>query len=136
MISLEECVEERLLVRTAPSLSQAKKSMLKAGEFLKGAEKAMETGSYDLCVLGAYAAALNAALSLLTKDGYREKGHACVARYIAKNYPSLDYTKLDIYREMRHADHYQPDYMATEEDAREITTFAKAFLKGVKRLLK
>ena len=136
MISLGECVEKRLLMKTAPSRSQADKSMLKARQFLDGAEKALVARSWDICVLGAYAAAFNAALALLERDGWREKSHACVPRYLEKQYPALDWRGLDKYREMRHTGHYSPDYLATEEDARDITTFAKRFIAEVKKLLK
>ena len=136
MISFDECIEKRLLMKTAPAKSQAAKSMLKAREFLDGAENALGAGNYDLCVLGAYAAAFSAALALLVRDGYREKSHACVPRYLERAYPSLDAAGLDSYREMRHADHYRPDYMATKGDAEGIVKFAKKFIKGVKKLLK
>ena len=123
-------------MKTAPSGSQARKSILKAREFLAGAEKSLECGSYDSCVLSAYAAAFNAALALLVRDGYRERSHACVPRYLESKYLELDIAGLDRYREMRHADHYQPDYMATKSDAEEIVKFAKKFLKAVVKLLK
>ena len=83
----------------------------------------------------------HAARSILFFDGYREKSHACIARYLEEKYvknKKLDMKwieLLDHYREVRHDDQYNLSFLSTEEDAENAFKSAKDFLNTMENLL-
>jgi len=138
MISYEECVEEGLLRKIAPSPNQAKDQIDKAEILLEEAKKAVEGESPNSAIAMGYAAMFNAARALLFRDGFREKSHACVARYLEVNYHEIDDTYirlLDEYRERRHKVMYSMDYYPTLEEADRIVEFAGDFITLISKIL-
>lgn len=87
-------------------------------------------------------AMFHAARSILFFDGYREKSHACIARYLEEKYVKSQ--KLDIKwvelldhsREIRHDDQYNLSFFSTEEEAENALQSAKAFLNEIENLFK
>jgi uncharacterized protein (UPF0332 family) len=78
---------------------------------------------------------------LRLKDGYREKSHACVARYLeeiyvkAKKIDIMWVDMLDRYRDMRHDDEYNVFYFASKEDSQKLIEFASEFIDEMERLI-
>ncbi len=62
----------------------------------------------------------HAARALLLKDGFRERSHCCIARYIEEKYVNTGGLKrivvdlLDGFRELRHDDLYELDFSAAK----------------------
>ena len=88
----------------------------------------------------AYLAVFNAARSILIKDGYRERSHTCVSKYIEKHYVPQKLERkhimlLDRYRNLRHADQYDVTFYAGKEDAENMIGFAEKFLNAIKRII-
>jgi len=75
------------------------------------------------CVLVSYLAIFHAARAILFADGFREKSHFAVARYLESRYVDKGLLEekwvklLDHYREMRHQDQYSTSFFTTEEEA-------------------
>ncbi|MBI5159706.1 HEPN domain-containing protein [Candidatus Micrarchaeota archaeon] len=140
MIDLNECVEKGLIRKTVASKEQALAGLKKARVLLKEAEEDFEDERFNSTVVVAYLAILNAARAVLFRDGYRERSHACVARYLEAKYAgkiSQDCIDLlDYFRETRHEVQYESDYFAEAEAAKQIAEFAGKFIKLVEELLK
>lgn len=139
MISFEECLKAGLVRKTHPSTDQAREALAKAKESLDDAKMMHKSGRWNSVAVLSYLAMFNAARSLLFKDGYREKSHACVARYLEAKYtadfPAPQIEMLDIYREKRHDVQYSTAFHATEDDARQMIEFSEGFILSVERIL-
>ena len=69
----------------------------------------------------------HASRSILFRDGFREKSHYCLARFLENNYVKKKELEeewvimLDHYRGLRHDDQYGTDFYVTKEEAEEAT---------------
>ncbi len=139
MIDFDQCVKEGLLKRIPPSKRQADEQMKKAKVLLEEAKRSLKADAPNSAVMAAYAAILDAGRAVLFRDGYREKSHACVARYLEAKYlkelgaSSIDL--LDEYRDKRHKTQYSGDYYPTTQEAARIVSFAGDFIPKVEKLL-
>lgn len=140
-IEYSDCLRQGLLRKVIPSLKKARNGVAKANKFLEQARKAFDVEAYDSCLLTCYQAIFLSAKSVLFKDGYREKSHACVARYLEENYVKpgkLDrkwVELLDRFRDMRHDDEYNVFFMATKENCEEIIEFAEEFIAAMEKII-
>ena len=140
-IEFDDCMEQGLLRKVVASTDKAKNGIKKAERFLEQGRKAFSGGAFDSCLLTCYQAIFISAKSVLFKDGYREKSHACVARYIEEKYVKTK--KLDIkwielldrFRSIRHDDEYNVFFYATEDDCKKIIKFASEFIGAMKKLV-
>jgi uncharacterized protein (UPF0332 family) len=140
VISFDECVEQGLLRRMPPSKRQAEEQLKKAFVLLEESKKALEANLPNAAMTSAYTAALGSSRALLFRDGYREKSHACVARYLEAKYlkeiGASRISLLDEYRDRRHKTLYSGDYYPTLEEAKRVVSFAEEFLAKAEKLLK
>jgi uncharacterized protein (UPF0332 family) len=73
-------------------------------------------------------------------DGYREKSHSCIARYLEEKYVKTKKLEkkwvelLDHHREIRHNGQYDLSFSTTEEEARKAFESASEFLERMKLL--
>ena len=129
-----------MIKKSVPSKEQALASLNKAKILLKESEGDCEDERFNSVIIVAYLVLLNASRALLFKDGYRERSHACVTRYIESKYKNQvpkDYIDLlDHYRETCHEVQYEADYFAEAETAKQIIEFADKFVNLVEELLK
>jgi uncharacterized protein (UPF0332 family) len=140
-IEFEECLKKELIRKSVPSRDKAHKGIFKANKFLEQALKAFKIKAFDSCLLTYYQAVFLSAKSVLHKDGYREKSHACVARYLEEIYVNAG--KLDIkwiglldrFRDMRHDDEYDVFFMASKTHCEEIMKFADGFIRAMERIV-
>ncbi|MBI5035828.1 HEPN domain-containing protein [Candidatus Micrarchaeota archaeon] len=138
MIDFEDCLKAGFLRKIPPSPAQAKEQLEKAKVLLEEA-KTLVNKAPNAAVLTGYAAALDAARAILFNDGYREKSHACVARYLEAKY-SKEIGKnmimmLDEYRNKRHKTQYASDYYPTVQEAKRIVAFADEFISRIEELI-
>ena len=91
--------------------------------------------------MASYLVMFHSARAILFYDGFREKSHACVARYLEEKYmkPGRLEKKwielLDHSREMRHNNQYDLSFCSTEEEAKKALKTANKFLEIMKKLL-
>jgi uncharacterized protein (UPF0332 family) len=84
----------------------------------------------------------HAARSILFNDGYREKSHACIARYLEEKYVKtkrLDIRWVELLnhnREVRHDDQYNLSFFSTNKEAENAFKSAEDFLNAMEGLLK
>lgn len=132
LIDFRECMEKGLIRKTAPSREQALLALDKAEEAFGDSKANLEDGRHDATVTLAYVCLLNASKAILLKDGFQEKSHVCIIRYLeAKHLPRLGketIRALDSFRETRHDVQYSASFRASESQAKEIVGFAKSFL--------
>ena len=75
-------------------------------------------------------------------DGFREKSHFAVARYLEDKYVKKNLLEeqwvelLDHYRETRHDDQYSTSFLATEDEAGKALKSAIAFVTRISNLVK
>jgi uncharacterized protein (UPF0332 family) len=137
---LDKCFRKGLIRKVLPSKDKAFKSVSKARRWLEEANKNFDVGLFDSCLVSSYSAMFHAARSLLLRDGFREKSHYCVARYLEEKY--VDRKKLnrvvvdllDRFRELRHEDLYELDFFATKEDAEEGIKNAEIVIREIEKL--
>ncbi|MEM5843387.1 MAG: HEPN domain-containing protein [Candidatus Aenigmatarchaeota archaeon] len=138
---LEKCFEKGLIRKTLPSKEKALKSIHKARKWLEEAKKNFKFRLFDSCLVSSYSAMFHAARALLLKDGFREKSHYCLARYIEEKYintKKLNRIVLDLldrFRELRHEDLYELEFSATREDAEEAIKNAELIIKEIEKLV-
>jgi uncharacterized protein (UPF0332 family) len=115
----EDCRKRRLLRSTIPSEEKAQRSIKKAENWLEEAEKNMESGAYDSCLISSYLVMFHSARSVLIRDGVIEKSHYCIARYLEEKYMKKRLLEqkwvdiLDRFRNIRHSDQYDVSYFAS-----------------------
>ncbi|AGK61325.1 putative conserved protein related to C-terminal domain of eukaryotic chaperone, SACSIN [Archaeoglobus sulfaticallidus PM70-1] len=140
-LDFESCVRKRLLRRVTPSADKARQSMKRAERWLEEAEKSLNNELYDSCLISSYLAMFHSARAVLYRDGWREKSHFCIARYLEEMYVKKGKLErewvdlLDRLRETRHADQYDVSYFATREEAESALNIAFEFVERMEKLL-
>ncbi|MFH1752264.1 MAG: HEPN domain-containing protein [archaeon] len=137
--TFEECLNQRLLRKIKPSTKQALSQLEKAAVLLDEAKSSLETCKSNSAFIVAYTAMLDSAKAVLFRDGFREKSHACVIKYLETNYLKefgvSTIKLLDGYREKRHRVMYDGEFYADLDDATRIVNFATEFIKTVKKIV-
>lgn len=137
-----DCMREGLLRKIPPSKDKAAQSLKKAREWLKEAENSLKGDAFNSSILASYMVMFHAARMLLFLDGFREKSHACVARYLEEKYVKtgkLDkkwVELLDHNREIRHNDQYDLSFFSTKEEAENALKSSNDFLGAIDNLVK
>ena len=137
----KECIEKELLKRIPPSEENCTRSLNKAKKWLEEAEKSFENKIYQSSVLSSYLAMFHSARAILFRDGYREKSHYCVARYLEEKYVKTGKLErkwvelLDYYREMRHNNQYDLSFFVSEKEAKNSLISAREFFERMEKLI-
>ena len=138
----KDCLEKGLLRKVPASKAKAFSSIKKAEKWLEDARKSLSSEAFDSSVLASYMGFFHSARAILFIDGYREKSHACVARYLEEKYVKTNKLEkkwvdlLDHQREIRHTGQYDLSYSSTGEDAKSAIQSAAKFLERMKELLR
>lgn len=136
------CVQEGLLRKIPPSKDKAVRSLEKSKRWLEQSEKAISASAFDSSIISSYLAMFHSTRAILFLDGYREKSHACIARYLEEKYVKKNLLEttwielLDHYRELRHGDQYDLAFSATEEEAKKALESAFKFVERLEKLYK
>ena len=141
LFDYDDCLAKGLIKKTASSKDKAKQSLLVAGKWFEEAVVNASGHALRSSLLSAYLAVFHAARAILFYDGYREKSHACIARYLEANYVSKGKLEskwvqmLDHLRETRHTDQYSFDFFTSSDEVEEALGKSKAFVARMKKLL-
>jgi len=139
MIDFEECVEKGLLRRIPPSREKAIQSIEKAKQLLEEAKANLEENRTNSTIIVAYLAIFHAARAVLFKDGYREKSHECIIRYLEEKHPKKINPKqienLEKYKNERTHTQYDITYNPNEEQAEKMIKFTKQFIQNIEELV-
>lgn len=136
-----DCVREGLLRNIPPSKEKAEGSIRAANKWLEEAEKNLKNGTFNSSVLSSYLAMFHASRAVLFLDGFREKSHYCIARYLEEKYVKKKMLEskwvelLDHYRELRHDSQYDISFFASKSDAESALETAGHFAVRMKELL-
>lgn len=139
--NFKDCISKGLLRKIPSSEEKAKNSIKVAIEWLDEAEKSLAAGAINSSLLCSYLSMFHSARAILFHDGYREKSHYCVARYLEENYVKKGLLEakwvelLDHHRDLRHMSQYSVESFATGEEAENALETAKEFLERMKKLL-
>ena len=139
-MNISECFEKRLLRKTKPDLSKAKRSLEIAENKLKTAKEAFDKKLFGPTIIYGYTSMFHSSRALLYKDGITEKSHYCLVLYIrnshSKHIPPYLINSLDSYRRERHETLYGLEFIETKKDASLIIKDAKQLLEIVMKILK
>lgn len=141
VFNYNDCINEGLLRKVPPSREKAFRSVKKSEKWLKEAEKTLKSEAFDSSVLASYMVMFHSARAILFFDGFREKSHACVARYLEEKYVKTGKLEkkwvelLDHHREIRHDEQYDLSFFSTKEEAQQALKSASEFLDKMKELL-
>ena len=136
----KDCLAKGLLKKIPPSHDKAKRSIMKAQRWLDEARGTFKAKAFDSSVLSSYLVMFHAARAILFLDGFRERSHICIARYLEEKYvktKKLEKTWVDLldhYREIRHSDQYDLSFISTDSEAREALNVASRFLGRIKNI--
>ncbi len=141
VFNYDNCVKQGLLRKIPPSKDKAFRSLEKSEKWLKEAEKTLKSEAYNSSVLASYMVMFHSAIAILFFDGFREKSHFCVARYLEEKYVKTGKLEkkwvelFDHHREIRHNDQYDLSFFSTKEEAEKALKSAKEFPSRMKELL-
>lgn len=136
-----DCIKEGLLRKIPPSLENAEASIKTSQKWMAESEKDLSASAFNSALMAAYVAMFHSARAILFFDGYREKSHFCLARYIEDNYVKKGILEakwisvLDHYRDMRHDDQYSLSFFTTKKEAETALRTAKEFVERMSLLL-
>ena len=138
-LSYDECLSKGLLRKIPPSKEQGKRSFEKAQRWFDEANAILGSKAFNSSVSAAYLTMFHSSRAILFLDGFREKSHVCVARYLAQYVQRGKLEQewvdlLDYHREIRHEDQYDLGFFATEEDAKKALGSATKFMRRMKQL--
>lgn len=137
----EDCVKEGLLRKIPASKEKARNSIKTARNWLKEAENNLKANAFNSSVLSSYLAMFHSARAILFIDGFREKSHYCVARYLEEKYAKKNLLErkwielLDHYRELRHSNQYGLTFFVIKIEAEKGFHAAKEFVERMNELL-
>jgi len=140
-MKLDKLLELGLIRRIPKSKEEAEESIKTAKVWLKEAENNFKNRSLRSCVLVSYLAMFHAARAILFADGFREKSHFAMARYLEDKYVNKGLLEdkwvklLDYYREMRHGDQYSTSFFVTEKEVQSALESAVSFVERMRKLL-
>ena len=141
LFDFHECLKKGLIRKIQPSKTKATKSLEASQKWLEEADKNIKSGALKSSLLSAYLAVFHAARSILFFDGYREKSHACIARYLEENYVRKGLLEsewvemLDHFRELRHTEQYSFNFFAIEDESEDTIKKSKEFVSRMKELV-
>jgi uncharacterized protein (UPF0332 family) len=138
IIDFKECLEKGFLRRIPPSGEKAFQSIVKAKELFEEAKSSLEEERINSAVIVSYMAIFHAARALLFKDGYREKSHECIIRYLEEKHPNIGIAqieKLEKYKSERTHTQYDVSYSPNEEEAEKMIKFTERFIQIVEELI-
>lgn len=137
----KDCIKEGLLKRIPASQDKALKSIEKGEKWLEDGQKSSQIEAFDSSVLASYMGFFHSARAVLFRDGFRERSHACIARYLEEIYVKSGKLEkewvelLDHYREIRHEDQYNLSFITTKDEAEKALKSALEFIQRMKTLL-
>lgn len=138
MIGFRECIEKGLLRRVPPSREKAIQSIEKAKQLLEEAKANLEEERINSAIIVAYLAIFHAARAMLFKDGYREKSHECIIRYLEEKRPEIkpeEIAALEKYKSERTHTQYDVTYNPNEEQAEKMIKFTEKFIQTMEELV-
>ena len=136
----DDCIRKGLLRKIPPSKDKASQSLKKAEKWLKEAHKTAKSEAFNSSVLASYMTMFHAARAILFLDGFRERSHACIARYLEEKHVKKGLLEkewvhlLDHHREIRHDDQYDLSFFSTREEADQAAKSAARFLNRMTEL--
>ena len=137
IMTLKDCFDKGMLKKISPDSDRSVSSLKLAKHYLQRAEGNLKLEFYDVVLLMAYTAMLQAARALLYRDGIKERSHGCVGTYLRDKYSDrlgAEIDSFDHYRENRHMIQYEGGEVEPEE-AETALKDAKTFITKIERLL-
>jgi len=138
---INQLIEEGLIRAIPKSKQKADESIKTAESWLKEAKNNFESKAIKSCIISSYLVMFHSARAILFADGFREKSHFAVARFLEDKYTRNNLLEekwinlLDHYRETRHNDQYSTSFITTDDEAKNILESAEKFIARMKLLL-
>src|SRR3989338_399282 len=140
--NLNQLIGEGLIRPIPKSNQKAEESVRTAESLLKEAKNNFGSKALKSCIISSYLAMFHSARAILFANGFREKSHFAVARFLESKYAKAGLLEekwvqmLDHSREARHDDQYSTSFIVTEQEAKSALDSAKRVIERMKELLK
>jgi len=138
VIDFNECVKKGLLKRVPASREKALQSIKKSKQLFEEAKINFKDDRINSVVIVAYLALFHAARALLFRDGFREKSHECIIRYLEEKYPEIKSEEIELlekYKAERTHTQYDVSYNPNEEQAEKMLAFTKKFIETIEEIV-
>lgn len=138
MIDFDKCIEKGLLREIPPSREKATQSIEKEKELFEEAKANLKEERINSAVIVAYMAMFHAARAVLFKEGFREKSHECIIRYLEEKHPEIGSEQIEAlerYKSERTHTQYDVSYNPTEEQAEKMIKFTEKFIHIIEELI-
>jgi uncharacterized protein (UPF0332 family) len=140
VFDFKDCIRMGLLRRIPPSGENAERSMATAEEWLSEADRNLKAEAYKSGISSTYNAMFHAARAVLFLDGFREKSHACLSKYLEEHVRGGRLEEkwvnlLDRSRTMRHDNQYGIIDFSDRDELLESLRIAKEFVSRMCKLL-
>jgi len=134
-----DCLKKGLLRKIPISVSKAEGSIKTAEKWLEESKINLSAGGFNSSVITSYLAMFHSARAILFFDGYREKSHYCIARYldnyVIKGLLEKEWVDLlDYIRDLRQADQYRIGSFITKDESEDALNKSVDFVNRLKRL--
>src|SRR3989338_3073869 len=139
--SYDDCIKGKFFRRIPPSKEKAERSIRAAQKWLEEADKNFKSKAFNSSVMSSYLVMFHAARAILFFDGFREKSHYCIARYLEEKYVKKKLLEnkwvelLDHYRELRHNSQYNVNFLTSKDEAKTSLQTAWQFVNRMNELL-
>src|SRR3989338_4838926 len=139
--SYDDCIKGKFFRRIPPSKEKAERSIRAAQKWLEEADTNFKSKAFNSSVMSSFLVMFHSSRAILFFDGFREKSHYCIARYLEEKYVKnklLDnkyVNLLDHYRELRHNSQYDLSFFASKEEAKNMLDCSKEFVDQIINLL-
>ena len=131
---------EKLLARIPISKEKAEESIKASHSWLDEAKKNFSNKLFKSSILTSYLGIFHAGRAILFLDGFREKSHFAIARYLESEYTKNGKLEkkwielLDYCRDLRHQDQYRTSFIVTKEDAKKFIESSENLIKEIEKL--
>lgn len=140
-MNINQCVEQGLLIKTAPDPAKCKASIEMALHKTELSESEFDHHLFESAIISAYTAMFHASRALLYRDGFKERSHFAVYVYVNECYGDQIERKyiaeLNALRLQRHELMYGLDQNkeAQETSADTAIKMANGFLKSIQKII-
>lgn len=143
-MTLAECLRQGFLKKIDPDLEKSDNSIKLAEHKLELAKNNYDADLFEDAFVNAYSCMFHAVRALMSKDGYKERGHFVLSIYLKERYGDKIerryINEIGSLRSIRHDILYGKKEDATirevqETEAHSAIAIAEGFLQAVKKLL-
>lgn len=138
---IQECLEKGLLKKALKSKKLALQDLKQAEFFLNEAYDLIVLKKKEMALIALYNAVFHSGRALLYNEGFREKSHYCLQKFLEESFVSKgmlsgnDTGLFDALRELRQEVQYDTVRVEITQDLNELFDSSEQFIQKSKRII-